>query len=122
MCWSCVLLFRVALGFCCIVVLFSLRTDFYLHVWLFAARKHASPQQFLGAFHLRCMQLCQYPTEQCGASGEKGYLCAAFLIGRWAHVRVWISKLSQPKGGVFDFRGYVVLAVLQKGTFWNSRV
>lgn len=85
-------------------------------------RKHASPQQFLGAFHLRCMQLCQYPTEQCGASGEKGYLCAAFLIGRWAHVRVWISKLSQPKGGVFDFRGYVVLAVLQKGTFWNSRV
>lgn len=51
-----------ALHFCCFIFLFSFRTDFYLHVWLFAGGKHARSQQFLGAFHLWCMQLCQYPT------------------------------------------------------------
>lgn len=59
---------------------------------------------------------------QCGASGEKGDLCAAFFLERWDSVRVQISKLSQPKDGIFNVHGYVVLAVLQKGTFQNSRV
>lgn len=47
---------------------------------------------------------------QCGASGEKGHLHAAFFLRRWASVTAQISKLSQPKGGIF------------KGTFQNSRV
>lgn len=59
---------------------------------------------------------------QCGASGEKGDACAAFFLWRWANVRVRISKLSQPKDRIFNFHEWVVLAVLQKGTFQNSRV
>lgn len=53
---------------------------------------------------------------------KKRDLCAAFFLWRWANMRARISKLSQPKDGIFNFHEYVVLAVLQKGTFQNSRV
>lgn len=60
--------------------------------------------------------------EKCGASGEKGDLSEVFFLGRWANVRMQISKLSQPKHGIFNVCGYVVLTVFQKSTFQNSRV
>lgn len=52
---------------------------------------------------------------QCETSAEKGDLCAAFFLRRGANVRVTVSKLSQPKYGIFYLHESVVLNVLQKG-------